>query len=278
LIVDRSRKGHDPASAGTALVFARRGARTVLAHSRVCAPMTLIRPFPLASGRLIVQLITLGPGLCGGDQIEVDIVAEHGADVVVTTTAATRVLSMQPGLHAEQRVRITADEGATVQYYPLVTIPFPESAFTQAINVHAASRSRVGVLETWAMGRTARGEYLRFRSLSSRTNLLVDGTLCYADATELQPGEPSLAGAGVLAGRRYVASGVWYGATLAQTAQDGAHTGDVLVALAQARPDIVFLRALASDAPALEAALRDATDRVAAAWQSEPVVLDRFRN
>ena len=43
------------------LVFARRGARTVLAHSRLEAPMTVIRPFELPDGRLVVQLITLGP-------------------------------------------------------------------------------------------------------------------------------------------------------------------------------------------------------------------------
>ena len=260
------------------IVFVSRGGRTVLAHARTTAPMTLIRPFPLPGGRLIVQLITLGPGVCGGDRIAIDITAGPGTDAVVTTTAATRVLSMQPPLHAEQHVRITAHEDAVVQYYPLVTIPFPDSAFTQTIEVAATSRSRVGVLETWAMGRTARGEYLQFRSLSSRTSLHVDGTLCYADATELRPGDGPLAGAAILGGRRYLATGFWSGATIPDAPQHGAQTGDLLIALAQSRPGIAYLRALAGDAPSLEAALRLATDRVAAAWNVAPVVLDRFRN
>ena len=69
----------------------------------------------------------------------------------------------------------------------------------------------------------------------------------------------------------------WYGATLAGEAQDGAASGDLLIAAGQSRPDVVFLRALGSDAPALDAALTRMTARIAAAWGQEPVPLDRFR-
>lgn len=259
------------------LTFTHRGGQTVLSHSRLTAPMTMVRPFALAGGRQLVQLITLGPGFCGGDRVDLRIAAEAGADVVVTTTAATRVLSMRDGQQAEQHVHIEADAGATIQYYPLVTIPFPESAFAQTVRVDAARGARVGVLETWALGRAARGEYLRFRSLSSRTLLHVDGTLHYADATELQPGEQALAGEGVLAHRRYLASGFWYGITVDRTPPEGAGSGDLLLAFAQARDDLAYLRALANDAPALDAALRGATAQVASAWGQQPVSFDRFR-
>jgi urease accessory protein len=264
--------------AGTAeLTFARRGGRTVLARSRVTAPMTLVRPFELAGGRQLVQLITLGPGFCGGDRVDLRITAEPDADVVVTTTAATRILSMRPGEHAEQHVRIEVHGGATLQYYPLVTIPFPESAFAQAITVDAGATARVGVVETFAMGRTARGEYLQFRSLASRTLLNVNRETAYADATELHPPDASLAGIGVLAGRRYLASGFWYGATIDSSPREGASRDDLLITLAQSRPGLVYLRALATDAPSLDAALRDASNRIADAWTTAPVVLDRFR-
>jgi urease accessory protein len=239
--------------------------------------MTLVRPFALPGGRQLVQLITLGPGLCGGDSVRVSITAHEGAAVVITTTAATRVLSMHPGARAEQHVRIEAARGATIEYYPAVTIPFPDSAFVQTVSVTAAVGARVGVLETWALGRTARGEYLDFRSLTNRTMLRVDGELMYADVTELDPAVPALRGAAVLAGRRYLATGFWYGASLADEPRDGAAGGDLLIAFAQSRPDVRFLRALGSDAPALEAELRRATDRIAAAWYLDPVPLDRFR-
>jgi urease accessory protein UreH len=74
----------------------------------------------------------------------------------------------------------------------------------QTVQVEAAATARVAMIESWAMGRSARDEYLQFRSLSSRTTLHVDGVLTYADAMHLGPGVIDAAYAGVLAGRRYV--------------------------------------------------------------------------
>jgi urease accessory protein UreH len=132
-------------------------------------------------------------------------------------------------------------------------------------------------METWALGRTARGEYLDFRSLSNRTALHVEGELAYTDATMLDPAADPLRGAAVLAGRQYLATGFWYGATIADEPRDGASTDDVLIAFAQSRPGLAYLRALARDAPSLDAALRHAISRVSAAWGDRPVSLDRFR-
>jgi urease accessory protein len=267
------------------LRFARRGSRTVLAHSRIEAPMTVIRPFELPDGRLVVQLITLGPGLCGGDAMHIAVTAEDGARVVVTTTAATRVMTMEPGEHAEQHVLLHAGHDASLEYYPAVTIPFPGSALVQTVQVTAVPASRVAVIETWAMGRAARGEYLQFRSLSSRTTLSVDGKLAYADAMHLEPGVADVANAGVMAGRAYVAAGFWHGATVEADAaacperRRGAEpvTGGTLTAFAQSTPDIAYLRVLGDDGPALDAVLRRSVERVSASWGLPGVHMDRFR-
>jgi urease accessory protein len=248
------------------LTFARRGSRTVLADSRIEAPMTVVRPFDLPDGRLMIQLITLGPGLCGGDSISIDIAADEGARVVVTTTAASKIMSMEAGTRAEQHVTLRAGHEAALEYYPLVTIPFPESALTQTVRVEAAARSRVGVLETWALGRAARGEYLQFTCLSSRTTMAVDGALRYADATHLEPAVHDLTGAAILAGHRYLATGFWQGATLRGGTSPEHRADDVLMAFGQSQTGLVYLRALGRDGPALENALRRATEAVAGAW------------
>lgn len=260
------------------LTFAARGGRTLLARSHVHAPAAVVRPFPLADGGQLVQLITLGPGLCAGDRVDIRVSVEPGARVVITTPAATRVLSMRDGEHAEQHVELNVAAASTLEYYPAVTIPFPDSAFVQTIRVNAARGARVGVLETWAMGRTSRGEYLRFRAIASRTTLAVDGRTISADATDLQPGRDRLDGAGVLAGRRYLASGVWFGIQPTEELVAGpVDDRDLMTVFDHARPGLAYLRALAADASALETALRTATDRVAAAWTQPPVRLDRFR-
>jgi urease accessory protein UreH len=184
---------------------------------------------------------------------------------------------MDPGQYAEQRVELVVDAGATLEYYPAITIPFPDSAFRQTISVKTNDGARVGVLETWALGRTARAEYLGFRSLSSRATLEVAGELLYADATELDPGRDRLAGAGVLARRRYLASGFWFGVTLPEEAPAAVDDDDVLIAMAQSTPKVAYLRALASNAPSLETTLYRAAARIAAAWEQTPVSLARFR-
>jgi urease accessory protein len=259
------------------MTFVSRDGRTVLADSHTRAPVALVRPFPLDAGRQLVQLITLGPGLCGGDRLDIRITVEAGASVVVTTPAASRILSMDTERRAEQHVEITVAPGATLEYYPAVTIPFPDSAFTQTIRVNACDGARVGVLETWALGRTSRGEYLQFRGISSRTMLQVGGEPVYADATELEPTRDRLDGSAMLAGRRYLASGFWYGITLPDESAAPVDHSDLIIAMTHSRPGLAYLRALGSDAPTLDTALRHATDRVAAAWRQAPVPLARFR-
>jgi urease accessory protein UreH len=291
--------GADPACAlrgGAELTFCQRRSATVLASARVEAPMKLVRTFALADGRLVVPLITLGPGLCGGDVCTIDVHVEAGARVIVTNTAATRVLGMADGMEAVQRVRLTADRGAHLEYYPGLGIPFPDSAFVQEIDASAARDARLGILETWALGRAARDEYLRFRLVRSHTTVRVDGTLIHADATRLEPRTTRLAGAGVLDRRRYLVSGFWYGADLSSAGRDhtdrslqtsGTSTDpdrspddpsrDLLVAFGQSAPGQVFLRALGNDGQALDRMVRDALARVADAWRVTPLRLERFR-
>jgi urease accessory protein UreH len=283
----RENLGSDPEgglSGAARLTFCRRGSATVLASANVQAPLKLVRPFPLPDGRLVVPLITLGPGLCGGDRCTIDVEVGAGARVIVTNTAATRVLGMTDHQQAIQRVRLTAGPAAHLEFYPGLTIPFPDSAFVQEIEATAATDARVGILETWALGRAARDEYLRFRRLLSRTTLRVSGSLIYADTTLLEPRTAAVGWAGVLDRRRYLVSGFWYGADLPSTDQRGqtpnlpvSDTSAELVAFGQSNPRQVFLRALGNDRQSLDGIVRDALSRVADAWEVPPLRLERFR-
>jgi urease accessory protein len=259
------------------LRFARCGHRTRLVHSRAAAPLAIVRPFDLPDGRLVVQLVTLGPGLCGGDALELDVTVEDGGEVLLTTTAATRVMSMETGHRAEQHVRLRAGAGASLEYYPALAIPFPGSALFQTLTIDADPAARIGVAESWTFGRTARDEYLAFQSLRSRTTLTVGGTLAYADALHLDPAQDEVAGAGVLDGRRYLASGFFTGVGPIEPGDAVSWPADVDVALAVSRPGLAYLRALANDGPALDAAVQHSLERVARAWGRPAARLERFR-
>ena len=264
------------------LQFARRGGRTRLVRSRLAAPLAVVRPFDLPDGRLVVQLLTLGPGLCGGDAVELDVVVEDGAEVLLTTAAATRVMSMEPGSVAQHHVRLRAGPGASLEYYPALAIPFPGSSFSQTLTIDADATARIGVAETWTFGRTARDEYLAFNSLRSRTSLTVGATLVYADALQLEPAQDDVANAGILDGRRYLATGFFTGVETIPAGgfrleAEGSAPDGVDVALGLSRPGIAYLRALADDGPSLDAAVQHSLERIARAWGRPAARLDRFR-
>jgi len=262
------------------LAFEKQRGRTVLVRSRVNAPMAVVRPFDLPGGGLLVQLLSLGPGLCGGDRIHIDVAAGAGTRVAITTTAATRVMSMDDSAAAEQHVTLRAGEASVLEYYPSLTIPFPNAALAQTISAAAAADARIGVVECWAMGRAARAEYLQFRVLDSRTTIAIDGRTVYVDAMRLDSRDRALPGAGVLAGRRYIAAGVWCGVTLpvADSEEAPLASRDPLVAFGPSREGLAYLRALGADGPAVDAAVRASVERVARAWGLPPVALERFHN
>jgi urease accessory protein len=257
------------------LVFAPGPSGTLLAHAHVSAPLKIVRPFSLHGGRALVQVLTLGPGLCGGDDYSIDVTVEPGARAVVIMQAATRILGMAEGTHATQSVNLVVRAGGQLEYYPGLTIPFPDSSVAQRVQVTAEAGSRVGLLESWAMGRRSRGEHLRFRRVSSRTTVAIDGAPVYADAIELEPNITNVAGTGILEKYNYVASGFWHGVSPDFT--DTSTATDVLMAFGPcAAPEQVFLRALAMDGYAMAGVLQSAVDRINAAWGLEAIPLRRF--
>jgi urease accessory protein len=255
------------------LVFGRRGTQTTLAHAYARAPLKIVRPFALDGGRQLVQIITLGPGVCAGDSYSIDVVVEPGASAVVITQSASRLHQMPDGGRGTQSVTLNVAAGGHLEYYPGVTIPFPAADFAQTIDVSLEAGARFGLLETWAMGRVGRGEYLKFRSLSSRTDVTVDREPAYTDMLSLDTRGIDLAGQGLLENHRYLASGYWYGAEVEPSRGNG---HGVLAALGQSSPGHAYFRALAMDSTALGLALRDALKQVYRSWNLETVPVPRF--
>lgn len=257
------------------LVFACRGTETSLAHTYVSAPLKIVRPFPLAGGGLLVQVLTLGPGLCAGDECRIDVTVERGARAVVIMQSASRILGMPDGAEATQSVNLAVAPGGQLEYYPGLTIPFADSCFRQRVTLTADRESRVGILECWAAGRHTRDEYLRFRRLSSRTIVTISGRPAFADALEINGGARSAGSAGILEGHRYVASGFWHGVP-ADTSIELSTTSAMTAFGRTASSEQVFLRALAHDGYVMSGLLRSAVDIIDKAWGVEPIPMSRF--
>ena len=261
----------------TRLVLAVRGGRTVLAVSDVGAPVKAIRPFELPDGRAMLQLISAAPGLFGGDEHELEIVAEAGARACVAAAAATKIHAMPDGSIARQSVRLEAARGASLEYFPGRNIPFPDAALEQRITATMAPDARLAIIESWAMGRIHRGERLQFRRLSARTTIDRGGQPLYRDALELAPEAGRLPESGLLEGARYIAAGVWCGPA---TADDPAAAAEILgadAALGAFAPGCWYLRGLFSDGIAADDAVSSAQAALNAVWGQSAYDADRFQ-
>src|SRR4030095_16954143 len=106
------------------LVFRRGYKGTSLAHSRVSAPLKIVRPFALDGGRALVEVATLGPGLCRAGACTLDVLVDPGARAVVIMQAASRILGMCDDEVATQSVNLVAGAGALLEDYPGLTITF----------------------------------------------------------------------------------------------------------------------------------------------------------
>jgi urease accessory protein len=266
---------HRAVTGRLSLEFAPGPGGTTLTQSHVAAPLKIVRPFSLDGGRALVQVLTLGPGLCGGDNFAIDVTLQPGARAIVVMQAASRILGMSDGAKATQTVNLSVAAGAQLEYYPGLTIPFADSSLSQRINVSADPDAHVGILESWAMGRHSRGEHLRFRHLSSRTIVSVEGRPIFADALEIEPEVTDAGAIGILESHRYVASGFWHG--VPPNAPLATPPTSALMAFDRCTSrDDVFLRALATDGYELATTLQSAVDAINAAWGFEPIPLRRF--
>lgn len=198
----------EPPTGRLRLVFGERHGRTFLAEQFVRAPLRILRPFELAGGRVLLQILQVGPGVMGGDRYDLDMVVESGAKVVLVQPSATKLHTMAAGVKAEQRITLRVESGGELEYYPGLTIPYRDAEFVQRTCVRLASDARFAMLERWSAGRVAHGEAFAFRRLSSQVRVACAGKPTYADRLELTP--DTAPSPGIAEGFSYLAAGVWF--------------------------------------------------------------------
>jgi urease accessory protein len=248
------------------LVFRARGPRTYLAESYARSPLKILRQFDLADGRAVVQILQTTPGVFAGDDYEMEIVVDRGARVVIMNPSATKLHRMTGTGFATQRFHVSVHEDAHLEYYPALTIPFPEADFRQSLHIDLHPKARLALLERWAMGRVERGEYLLFRRLSARTAVHLAGKPLYRDALELTPSANDSGDWGVLEAERYSASGFWFGECVKPVEPLPEVPLDSLQALGEVEPGQHYFRGLFSDGVEMDRAVGRAVQRMCRAW------------
>ncbi len=187
-----------------ALRFERRGAATVVSGCRYTLPLQVLAPVALGDPAAVVSILNPTGGLVGGDRLRIEVDAGAGAHAVLTTPSASRVYRTD-GEPTVQTVSLRLGPGAILEWVPDHTIPFPGSAYRQAIDVETDDGAALILLDAFAAGRIARGEAWRFRRLESALSVRDRRGLVVHDRFVLDDGAAS-AGLGRAEGHDYFAS------------------------------------------------------------------------
>ena len=241
------------------LRFERRGAATVLAGCRFTLPLQVMAPLALADAGLVVSLLNPTGCVLGGDHLRIDVRAGAGSHALLTTPSATKV-HRADGPAAVQEIDLTVAEGAVLEWVPDHTIPHTGAAFRQRLRAHVAPDATLIVADAFAVGRVARGERFRFRSLESALTVTDDEGWVLHDRFLLR-GDPGWAGLGFCEGAPYVATiAVVTPAPLEKVVRAAV---DTLGTVAGVRGGVgrlprrgILVRCLAQTAPALGDAVR----------------------
>ncbi len=157
-------------------------------------------------GGAFLQIVNPCGGLFEGDSAEVEVSLRPGAQLYLTTQAATKVYPAEHGQVTRQHIRLHVADGAVLEFFPLPLIPFAQALYLQDIDIQVESGGICLVAEVLAPGRVARGERFAYHMVRSRVEGWVDNQLALFEQLLLQPAQRSYAGLGVLDGKSYVAT------------------------------------------------------------------------
>lgn len=183
-----------------ALTAARRREKTVLADVSFTAPFTIMHPFPGPGDAITVMAQTASAGIMAGDCQEHTITLEDGARLVYTSQAYEKIHKMAGG-SASRHIAIRQGPDTFLDYQPLPTIPFKDSAFTNTVDVDLAGPSSQFVMrEVLCCGRAARGERFAYRYYRNRITVTRGDCLIYRDNTRFDPLRMDMEGYGLYEG------------------------------------------------------------------------------
>jgi urease accessory protein len=157
-------------------------------------------------GGAYLQIVNPCGGLFEGDSAEVEVSLQPGAQLYLTTQAATKVYPAEHGQVTRQYIHLRVASGALLEYFPLPLIPFARALYVQEIEIQVESGGICLVAEVLAPGRVARGEHFAYLMVRSRVEGWVNDRLALFEQLMLQPEQNSYAGLGVLDGKSYVAT------------------------------------------------------------------------
>lgn len=162
------------------VVFAGSASGTKIAYIHQKFPIALA--FPTIDDRRSQEavIINCSGGIAGGDHLQIEVVAESDASVVVTTQAAEKVYRAldRP---AQIVTRLRVHENAKLAWLPQETIIFDKARIKRHTEVDLCSGAEILALEWLVLGRTESGEQVCSGYILDSWRIKLDDRLVWAD-------------------------------------------------------------------------------------------------
>ena len=174
------------------LGFERRGAETILARREHFGPLRIQKALYPEGPELCHALVLHPPaGICGGDQLRIDVGVGDGAQALLTTPGAGKWYR-SAGAQAEQLANIKVGAGGTAEWLPQESIVFDAAQARMRTTIDLAEGARYIGVETLCLGRRASGESFGRGSVRLSTDIPLDGKLLWRERGIIDGGSPLL--------------------------------------------------------------------------------------
>lgn len=165
--------------------------RTVLAERAHEGPLVVQRPFYPEGPVCHLYLVHPPGGVAGGDHLSLQLVAQSGAQGVVTTPAATKIYRSFGGRIARMEQHLEATD-STLEWLPQETIVFRGARARLSTQVSLSGRARFIGWEILCLGRPASGERFDAGELHQDFGISVDGRPLWLDRLRLRGNEATM--------------------------------------------------------------------------------------
>jgi urease accessory protein len=188
-------------SAELTLGFSRREARTILSSRYHRGPLVIQKPL-YPEGDEVCHTILIHPpaGVAGGDELEIDLRLEAGAQVLVTTPGAAKwYRSSAPWAHQRNSLAVAA--GACLEWLPQETIVFNGALGGLNTVIKLADDASFLGWEIFCLGRTGSGESFDAGTWQARTAIERNGKPVWLERAQWDGGGAALNSQAILAGQ-----------------------------------------------------------------------------
>ena len=177
----------DDAHLWSALTVAQVRQQSRLVASRSVQPLKIINPAAPAGAACHAVLASYGGGLVAGDSIRLRVRCEAGARLLLSTQANTRIFKSIDGRQAEQLTEGHVAENALAVVLPDPLVPQAASRYHQSQHWHLHETATLLLADWYHAGRTDLGEKFAFTTFSTELRVCVAGRLTLLDRFALEP-------------------------------------------------------------------------------------------